>query len=75
MKDDKELILDLEERIKTLERALQFYGNPKHYERGEYWTVVIDGGRTARKAIKEAAAYVQEEKETQQEPSSIKEMG
>lgn len=61
MKDDKELILDLEEKTRILERALQFYGNPKHYERGEYWTVVIDGGKAARKAIEEASRYGKEE--------------
>lgn len=52
----------LQEKIRILERALRFYGNVAHYgDRGEYWTIVIDEGKTARKAIKEVAAIDQEE--------------
>lgn len=65
MRDDKELILDLEEMIKIYERALQYYGDPANYgDRGEYWKIVIDAGKTARRALKEAAEYGQE-KETE----------
>lgn len=52
----------MKEKIKILERALQYYGNPANYgDRGEYWTIVIDAGKTARRALKEAAEYGQEE--------------
>lgn len=59
MRDDKELILDLEEAIKIYEKALQYYGNPANYgDRGEYWKIVIDEGKTARKALKEAKEWL-----------------
>lgn len=53
----------LKEKIWILERALRFYGNAAHYgDRGEYWAIVIDGGKTARKAIKEVAEYGQKKR-------------
>lgn len=45
----------LQDKIKILEQALQYYGNIEHYgDRGEYWKIVIDEGATARKALEDA---------------------
>lgn len=43
----------LKEENERYKNALQFYGDKSKYgDRGEYWQIVIDGGETARKALK-----------------------
>lgn len=58
MQDLKKLIgkiSTLEKKVKIYERVLHFYGNPKNYgDRGEYWIIVVDGGKKARNALEEA---------------------
>jgi len=42
----------LKEKNKVCIRALEFYADESKYnERGDYWQIVNDEGRTARKAI------------------------
>jgi len=47
------LINKLQNENKRYRKALQFYADKENYgERGEYWTIVNDEGKTARKALK-----------------------
>lgn len=47
-------ISTLERKVKIYEQALLIYGNPENYgDRGEFWKIVIDGGKIARKALEE----------------------
>lgn len=42
----------LKDQQEIYKKALHFYGNPNHYgDRGEFWRIVIDEGKTARKAL------------------------
>lgn len=60
----------LEKRLEIYEKALRIYGNPENYgDGGEFWHIVIDGGKIARKAIEEAKKHGKEK-----EPAITKEV-
>jgi len=44
-------VINLDEYVKRLEKALAFYADKKNYEDSRYWVIVNDEGKIARKAL------------------------